>query len=88
MCSYNTVPQAKKNVQRRRGSAVASADDPGAWVDRELPNSKFKDARLGRRFRSLLEQLSSSAACDACSTNEMLGLHYTRLRANVRPAGE
>ena len=50
----------KQNVQGRRGSAAAGADDSGAWVDRELAQSKFKDARLGRRFRSLLEQLSSS----------------------------
>lgn len=51
---------SKQNVQGRRGSAVVCADDSGAWVDRELANSNFKDARLGKRFRSLLEQLSSS----------------------------
>jgi hypothetical protein len=47
-------------VQERRGSSIVGAEDSGAWVDRELANSKFKDARLGKRFRSLLEQLSSS----------------------------
>lgn len=52
---------SKANVQgRRRGSSIVCADDSGAWVDRELANSKFKDARLGKRFRSLLEHLSSS----------------------------
>jgi hypothetical protein len=51
---------SKPNVQGRRESSIVRADDSGAWVDRELANSKFKDARLGKRFRSLLEQLSSS----------------------------
>jgi hypothetical protein len=51
---------SKPNVQGRRESSIVCADDSGAWVDRELANSKFKDARLGKRFRSLLEQLSSS----------------------------
>ena len=51
---------SKPNVQGRRESSIVCADDSGTWVDRELANSKFKDARLGRRFRSLLEQLSSS----------------------------
>jgi hypothetical protein len=51
---------SKRSVQERRGSSIVGAEDSGAWVDRELANSKFKDARLGKRFRSLLEQLSSS----------------------------
>jgi transposase-like protein/transposase Tn5 family protein len=51
---------SKANVQGRRGSSIVSDEDSGAWVDRELATSKFKDARLGKRFRSLLEQLSSS----------------------------
>ena len=51
---------SKPNVRGCRGSSIVCADDSGAWVDRELANSKFKDARLGKRFRSLLEQLSSS----------------------------
>jgi len=51
---------SKQNVQGRLGSAFDCAKDSGAWVDRELTNSKFKDVRLGKRFRSLLEQLSSS----------------------------
>jgi Transposase DNA-binding/Transposase Tn5 dimerisation domain len=51
---------SKPNVQGRRESSIVCAEDSGAWVDRELANSKFKDARLGKRFRSLIEQLSSS----------------------------
>ena len=31
-----------------------------AWVDRELADYDFVDERLGKRFRSLLEQVSSS----------------------------
>ena len=28
------------------------------WMDRELAGCKFRDVRLGKRFRKLLEQLS------------------------------
>jgi hypothetical protein len=31
------------------------------WIDRELAGCQFKDERLGKRFRKLLEQLSDSA---------------------------
>ena len=47
-------------MQERREASIFCAEDSGAWIDRELANSKFKDARLGKRFRSLLEQLLSS----------------------------
>ena len=29
-----------------------------SWIDRELAGCQFKDMRLGKRFRKLLEQLS------------------------------
>lgn len=51
---------SKQNVRGRLESSVVCTKDSSAWVDRELANSKFKDVRLGQRFRSLLEQLSSS----------------------------
>jgi len=51
---------SKQNVQVRRGTVAANAEPLSDWVDRELANSRFKDARLGKRFRSLLDQLSSS----------------------------
>jgi len=51
---------SKRHVQGRRGSSIFCEDDSGTWVDRELADSKFKDGRLEIRFRSLLEQLSSS----------------------------
>jgi hypothetical protein len=47
-------------VRRRRQSAVADSTSADTWVDRELIGCDFKDERLGKRFRSLLEQLSSS----------------------------
>lgn len=47
-------------VRRRRRQAVADASAPSDWVDRELCDCTFKDERLGKRFRSLLGQLSSS----------------------------
>jgi Transposase DNA-binding/Transposase Tn5 dimerisation domain len=51
---------SKQNVQVRRGTVAANAEPLSDWADRELANSRFKDARLGKRFRSLLDQLSSS----------------------------
>ena len=48
------------NVRKRRRSAVAVEKPHEAWVDRELADCDFVDERLGKRFRSLLEQHSSS----------------------------
>ena len=48
------------NVRKRRRSAIADAKPQDAWVDRELADCDFTDERLGKRFRSLLEQLSSN----------------------------
>ena len=47
-------------VRKRRQLCIADAKSPDAWVDREVAECEFKDERLGKRFRSLLEQLSSS----------------------------
>ena len=47
-------------VRKRRRSCIADAKSPAAWVDREVADFEFKDERLGKRFRSLLDQLSSS----------------------------
>ena len=52
------MPNGK--VRERRGASVAEAKPPRAWVERELADCEFKDERLGKRFRSLLEQLSLS----------------------------
>lgn len=48
-------------VRRRRRRAVPrEKPPPNSWLDRELADCDFKDKRLGKRFRSLIEQLSSS----------------------------
>jgi hypothetical protein len=47
-------------VRKRRQCAIADAKPQATWVDRELADCVFKDERLGKRFRSLLGQLSSS----------------------------
>lgn len=52
------MPNGK--VRKRRQSRIADAKSPASWVDREVADCEFKDERLGKRFRSLLEQLSSS----------------------------
>lgn len=51
---------SNRPVRKRRRDAVADAKLPNAWVDRELAGCDFKDARLGKRFRSLLERLAAS----------------------------
>jgi hypothetical protein len=51
----------RKDTLREYGQeGIAGADTPSTWIDRELKGCNFKDKRLGKRFRSLLEQLSSS----------------------------
>lgn len=52
------MPNGK--VRKRRRSRIADAKSPASWVDREVADCEFKDERLGKRFRSLLDQLSSS----------------------------
>jgi hypothetical protein len=47
-----------KHVRARRGQSVADARLNEDWVDRELAECDFKDERLRKRFRMLLEQLS------------------------------
>jgi hypothetical protein len=48
-------------VRKCRGATVPrEKPPPGSWLDRELADCEFKDERLGKRFRSLIEQLSSS----------------------------
>ena len=47
-------------VRRRRRRTVPYEKPPNPWLDRELADCEFKDERLGKRFRSLIEQLSSS----------------------------
>ena len=50
-----------KHVRARRGQSVADARLNEDWVDRELAECDFKDERLRKRFRMLLEQLSDGA---------------------------
>lgn len=47
-----------KHVRARRQQSVADAGSKDDWVDRELAECDFKDERLRKRFRMLLEQLS------------------------------
>jgi hypothetical protein len=47
-------------VRARQRQTVAHGSAHDDWLDRELGDCAFSDERLGKRFRSLLEQLSSS----------------------------
>src|ERR1022692_1380108 len=49
-----------RQVRARQRQSVADANARDDWLDRELGDCAFNDERLGKRFRSLLEQLSSS----------------------------
>src|SRR5450759_5289066 len=49
-----------RQVRARQRQSVADANARDDWLDRELGDCAFKDERLGKRFRSLLGQLSSS----------------------------
>ena len=51
---------SSKQVRADGRQAVADENMDSGWVDRELAEGVFGDERLGKRFRSLLEQLSSS----------------------------
>jgi hypothetical protein len=44
----------------RQEQVIVDANPPGTWVDHELADCDFKDERLGKRLRALLQQLSSS----------------------------
>jgi hypothetical protein len=61
-CEVNArycMPQGTDSQRWRR--AVAFAEPPNSWIDRELEECTFVDERLGTRFRTLLEQLSDGA---------------------------
>src|SRR5580658_2190516 len=49
-----------KHVRARQQQSVADGNAGDDWLDRELGECAFNDERLGKRFRSLLQQLSSS----------------------------
>lgn len=51
---------SNRDVRRRRGITVAARDPSRVWLDEEVAQCDFKDERLGRRFRKLLEQIGSS----------------------------
>src|ERR1700694_2176142 len=44
---------------RAPGRDQRSAFDAKTWVEREVAGCKFRDARLNKRFRTLLEQIGS-----------------------------
>src|ERR1700751_518303 len=48
--------QMSRGIKPRQAVDAAGTD---AWVDNELMNCEFPDARHGKRLRQLLEQMSS-----------------------------
>ncbi len=49
----------KKALRVPKSTEVILGSPIGEWIDNELSGCTFKDARLGKRFRALLAQLSS-----------------------------
>ena len=47
------------NVRERRRQAIANAKPVNGWADRELAGCDFRDERLGKRFRSLIERMAA-----------------------------
>ena len=45
-------------VRERQRQAVADGEPIEGWIDKELAGCRFKDERLGKRFRTLLGQLA------------------------------
>jgi hypothetical protein len=52
------MPEKPVRVRRRR--SVAKANESEGWINEEFADAPFADERLGKRFRALLGQLSSS----------------------------
>jgi Transposase DNA-binding/Transposase DDE domain len=50
------MPKGRGSQRWRR--AVAFTEPPRSWIDQEIEKCTFVDERLGKRFRTLLEQLS------------------------------
>jgi hypothetical protein len=50
------MPNGRGSQRWRR--AAAFNEPPNSWIDQELEECTFVDERLGKRFRTLLEQLS------------------------------
>lgn len=44
----------------RDGARDGSAEHSAGWIEREIAGCEFEDARLGRRFRNLLEQIGDA----------------------------
>jgi hypothetical protein len=80
------MPNGKES-QRRRG-AVAFAEPLDSWIDRELEECTFVDERLGKRFRTLLEQLSDGTgetipmACQDWANTKAAYRFFSNARVN------
>ena len=51
----------------RTGTMIESAGFAATWVDREIAGCEFRDARLGKRFRTLLERIGSDIGAEPYS---------------------
>ena len=69
-----------KHVSLRRQSSVADAAANGDWVDGELVECTFKDERIGKHFRRLLQQMRSLAEADRCKASGQLDAFLRRER--------
>ena len=76
------MPDGKGSQRWRR--AVAFTEPPRSWIYQEIEKCTFVDERLGKRFRTLLEQLSGGAgesipmACQDWANTELARDFRTR----------
>jgi hypothetical protein len=68
----------------RRGSELA------CWTDREIAACEFADVRLGKRFRSLLEQIAGAVGESipmACQdwTNTKAAYRFSPMNGSTKP---
>jgi hypothetical protein len=62
---------------RAAKSALRSSPCTEGWIDREIGECEFRDARLGDRFRKLLGQIQSTRDRAAATDGLVLMLHDT-----------
>jgi hypothetical protein len=82
------MDQRQQLFRPRDESGGSTAFRSDKWIDRELAECEFKDMRLGKRFRRLLEQLSEGVggtipwACQDWANTKAAYRFFTNERVN------
>jgi hypothetical protein len=82
------MPKGKGSQRWRR--AVVFEEPPDRWIDQEIEECTFVDERLGKRFPTLLEQLSDGAgesipmACQDWANTKVAYRFFSNERVNEK----